>query len=46
VALEQCEFLDGRSAERVGRFVVEELADVCGSSRTRAAGETPAVARR
>ena len=30
VVLEQCQFLDGRSAERVGAFVAAELADVCG----------------
>ena len=30
VALEQCRFLDGRSAERVAAFVADELAGVCG----------------
>lgn len=30
VVLEQCQFLDGRAAERVAGFVVDELADVCG----------------
>jgi hypothetical protein len=30
VVLEQCQFLDGRAAERVAAFVVSELADVCG----------------
>jgi len=30
VVAEQCEFLDGRAAERVAAFVAEELADVCG----------------
>ena len=30
VVLEQCQFLDGRAAERVAAFVVGELADVCG----------------
>jgi hypothetical protein len=30
VMVEQCQFLDGRAAERVARFVTEELADVCG----------------
>ena len=30
VALEQCQFLDGHSADRVAAFVSEELADVCG----------------
>ena len=30
VAIEQCQFLDGRAADRVGGFVVEELADACG----------------
>jgi hypothetical protein len=32
VALEQCQFLDGRSAERVAGFVADELASVCGAS--------------
>ena len=31
VALEQCQFLDGRASERMAAFVVEELADVCGT---------------
>jgi len=43
VALEQCQFLDGRSAERVARFVTEELSDVCGSSPSRTV-ETDAAA--
>ena len=30
VVREQCQFLDGRAAERVAAFVAEELADVCG----------------
>ncbi len=30
VVLEQCQFLDGRAAERVATFVAEELADVSG----------------
>ena len=30
VAVEQCQFLDGRAAERVAAFVLDELADVCG----------------
>ena len=30
VVAEQCQFLDGRAAERVGSYVVAELADVCG----------------
>jgi CDP-glycerol glycerophosphotransferase (TagB/SpsB family) len=29
VVLEQCQFLDGRSAERVASFVGDELSDVC-----------------
>ena len=33
VALEQCQFLDGRSAERVAGFVLEELARLAGPSR-------------
>ena len=32
VTLEQCQFLDGRAAERVAAFAVDELADVCGAS--------------
>ena len=31
VVEEQCQFTDGRSAERVAGFVMEELSDVCGS---------------
>jgi hypothetical protein len=31
VVAEQCQFLDGRAAERVGSYVVAELADVCGA---------------
>ena len=34
VTLEQCQFLDGRAAERVAAFVVEELADVCGTPQS------------
>jgi CDP-glycerol glycerophosphotransferase (TagB/SpsB family) len=30
VTIEQCQFLDGKSAERVAGFVAEELAAVCG----------------
>jgi hypothetical protein len=30
VVQEQCQFLDGRSSERVARYVVETLDDVCG----------------
>jgi hypothetical protein len=30
VVLEQCQFLDGRAAERVAAFVAGELADACG----------------
>jgi len=32
VVLEQCQFLDGRAAERIAAFVVDELRDVCGAS--------------
>jgi hypothetical protein len=35
VVLEQCQFLDGRAAERVATFVVDELADVCGVAEPR-----------
>jgi hypothetical protein len=31
VVAEQCQFLDGRAAERVATFVAEELASVCGA---------------
>jgi len=31
VVAEQCQFLDGRAAERVAAFVADELADVAGS---------------
>lgn len=41
VALEQCGFLDGRAAERVAGFVVEELNAICGTP----AGTLAAVAR-
>jgi hypothetical protein len=34
VVLEQCQFLDGRAAERVASFVVDELADVCAGVTT------------
>jgi hypothetical protein len=30
VVLDQCQFTDGRSSERLADFVVDELADVCG----------------
>jgi len=43
IVIEQVQFLDGRSAERVGTFVAEELAKVCGLasglSLGRASGE-------
>jgi hypothetical protein len=34
VVKEQCQFLDGRSAERVARYVADELAGVTGTSQT------------
>jgi hypothetical protein len=34
VVQEQCEFVDGRSAERAAASVIDELADVCGSRQT------------
>jgi len=50
VALEQCQFLDGRSAERVARFVADELAAVCGTAvdadREELSSAKPSVARR
>jgi hypothetical protein len=30
VVVDQCQFTDGRSSERIANFVVDELADVCG----------------
>jgi hypothetical protein len=39
VVVEQCQFLDGRSAERVARFVADELAAVCGMARPRLSRE-------
>ena len=47
VTLEQCQFLDGRSAERVAGFVADELAAVCRSEPIAAdADAPPAVAQR
>jgi hypothetical protein len=43
VVLDQCQFTDGRSSERLANFVVEELADACGWRRS--AGRTPQAAR-
>ena len=37
VVAEQCQFLDGRSAERVATFVADELMDVCGRPSARLA---------
>jgi len=34
VAVEQCQFLDGRAAERLASFVLDELADVTGTPLT------------
>ena len=45
VTLEQCQFLDGRAAERVAAFVVEELADVCGSPVSTPCAESLASSR-
>ncbi len=45
VAVEQCQFLDGRAAERVAAFVVEELADVCGSPLSTPCAESLASSR-
>ncbi len=44
VVLEQCQFLDGRAAERVATFVADELADVCGVSRPLSSPAAPARA--
>jgi hypothetical protein len=45
VALEQCQFLDGRAAERVAGFVVEELSDVCGQTWSPSCAESLASSR-
>jgi hypothetical protein len=43
VVLDQCQFTDGRSSERLAHFVVDELADACGWRET--AGGHPVRAR-
>jgi hypothetical protein len=48
VVEEQCQFLDGRSAERVAALVTRELADVCGSPQSDVSQpcvESPAFSR-
>jgi hypothetical protein len=45
VVLEQCQFLDGRSAERVAGFVVDELAGVCGAAWSPSCAESLASSR-
>lgn len=45
VVLEQSQFLDGRSAERVAGFVVDELADLCGTPFTSSCAESRASSR-
>ena len=45
VAVEQCQFLDGRAAERVAAFVVDELADVSGASLSVPCAESLASSR-
>jgi hypothetical protein len=45
VAAEQCQFLDGRSAERLASFVVEELADVTGTPLSTPCAESLASSR-
>ena len=45
VVLEQCQFLDGRSAERLAGFVVDELTDVCGAAWSRSCAESLASSR-
>jgi hypothetical protein len=45
VMLEQCQFVDGRAADRVARFVVEELAEVCGRAVSRSCAESLASSR-
>jgi hypothetical protein len=36
VVLDQCQFTDGKSSERIAKFVVEELADVIGGAESHA----------
>ena len=43
VVLDQCQFTDGNSSERLANFVVDELADVCGWDKRR---EQPALRAR
>jgi hypothetical protein len=45
VVLEQCQFLDGRAAERVAGFVAAELADVCGTVASPSCAESLASSR-
>ena len=45
VTAEQCQFLDGRAAERVAGFVVDELADVSGRSLSTPCAESLASSR-
>jgi CDP-Glycerol:Poly(glycerophosphate) glycerophosphotransferase len=45
VVEEQCQFVDGRSAERVSTFVADELADVLGRSLTSPCAESLASSR-
>jgi len=45
VVREQCQFLDGRAAERVSAFVAGELADVCGGSSLLPCAESLASSR-
>jgi len=41
VVVEQCQYLDGRSAERVARVVADELAAVCGTTQPRVSENAP-----
>jgi hypothetical protein len=45
VVLEQCQFLDGRSADRVAACVVDELADATGAARRGSLAEVAQVRR-
>jgi hypothetical protein len=45
VVLEQCQFLDGRAAERAAGYVVDELADVCGTTSSPSCAESLASSR-
>jgi hypothetical protein len=45
IVAEQCQFLDGRAAERVAAFIAEELAEVCGLPLPSSCAESLASSR-